>query len=224
MATDVLLEVKLPSATPFTDDTTDRWAFHAGAGDVDVAGVETAIEAFYNTTLATYLSPALSRATGAVSSSYYDIAAHLSGTPHGAPINVDYWTLGSSGGDALPSQLAAVIDFHADLSALSEFSGATRPRARHRGRHYFGPLMSSAITNGNSGAGYQAKLYGGLTSALQTAYANFLTAVGLLVGTEWCVWSRKDAALHPIVGGWVDETPHVQRRVQDPAGIKHTWT
>src|SRR6185436_15942491 len=50
-------------------------------------------------------------------------------------------------------QLAAVLTIHGNLEGIAEGNpggaGSPRPRARRRGRIYFGPCNSHAIDNGN---------------------------------------------------------------------------
>lgn len=228
MATDVLLEVKFRSLSGNTDDPTTAWAFHAGAGDVDVTAVQAAIESFYNTAasgatnaVCYYLGTVLDRTSNAATSTYYDIAGHLNGTPHGPPINVDFWTLGAaSGNNNEPAQLAVVAEHNADLSGVPEFGTGTRPRSRLRGRHYHGPLAQDAIQVHNSSP-WDANVTSVFLADLKAAYTAFLASFSS--GTEWCVWTRKGAALNPIIGGWLDNTVHVQRRRQDPSGVKTVW-
>lgn len=221
MATDVLLEVKLKNRAPGQDDTTDAWVFHQGAGDVDIAGVQTQIVTFYNTIAPVVYGPQIDPTSGHATSSYYDIAAHLNGSPHGSPINVDFWTLsGLTAGSSAPAQLAIVADFHADLTGVVEFGPGTRPRSRLRGRHYLGPLKVTAMDYLTT-APYQALVDGTTISTIVGAYEAFLAAVP--AGTEWGVWSRKNASIAPVIGGWIDSVPASQRRVQDREGVKVFW-
>lgn len=228
MATDLMAEVVIPVLDPDTDPPTNRWYFHSSAvGGVSMAAEQTNIVNFYNSvpagatnSVSAYMSKAIDRTAGATQTRWYDIGAHLSGSPHGPPIHIDFWQFGPVGTDAHTAQLAIVADYHGDLTGVAEFAVGSRPRARHRGRHYLGPLSSSGYVPANA-APWDAKLTSVAQIDIPLSYAHFLSSVA--AGDEWCVWSRKDAALYPVVGGWVDRTIHIQRRRQDPAGVKLTW-
>lgn len=137
---------------------------------------------------------------------YYDITGHLDGSPHGAPIATAPLSITSTGATCLPDELAACVSFHGDYGTDVEFSGVTRPRARHRGRVYIGPLSTSAIVNAS---GTHA------VNVTNQLCVDFAAAAGDLMGDPtytWSVWSRARATLDVVVAGWVDNAFDVQRR------------
>lgn len=227
MAQDMMAEVVIPNLDPNQDSTTHRWYFHTDLVSIDRTTEDTNIQNFYNAvasgataSVSGYYSKAIDRTSGATETRWYDITGHLSGTPHGPPTAITFWQFGATGTDAHTAQLAFVADYHADLTGVSEFSGSTRPRSRRRGRHFHGPIASTAYSPVTTSP-FDVKLSSAAQTDIPKAYAAFLSAVAS--GDEWCVWSRKDAALYPVIGGWVDDTFHTQRRRQDPAGVRQLW-
>lgn len=228
MATDLLAEVVFASDDDAVDGSTDRWCFHSGAGSILTSAIDTLLQNFYNhvptggvNRISDYFSSAIKSTSGATQTRYYDIGGHLDGSRHGPPISTTFWTLASQGSAALPAQLAIVSDLHADLSGTVEFGpGGTRPRARKRGRHYFGPLSSNAVSNGAGGV-HHATVAITCQNDIQKAYKDVLANVP--VGVVWGVWSRKDAAIYPIVAGWTAGTVYSQRRLVDAIGNKLSW-
>lgn len=140
--------------------------------------------------------------------------------PLGSPDYTEAWlgpvTANSNSG--LPTEVAAVLSFHADLTGVLEESGATRPRARRRGRVFIGPLEVSAV----AATAVPYPLSATFTETLrQAAVKLYDDANGL--GLAWCVWSRTDETLRPVVGGWTDNAPDTQRRRGMAASIRTAW-
>lgn len=168
-----------------------------------------------------HLHPAVDRSTAQASVTVYDVTAHLDGSSHGAPIGLGVFTASAvSNINPVPPQIHAVGEYNASLAGVSEFGPHTRPRARRRGRLFLGPLNADAITNSSS-TPYNSVVSAGTTGILLGAFEALLASTHF--GPGWCVWSRVDAAMRPVIGGWIDSTPHVQRRTQDPSGVKTLW-
>jgi hypothetical protein len=102
-------------------------------------------------------------------------------------------------GDSLPHECAAVLSFHGDY-----VSGASQ--ARRRGRIYFGPLNTSAVT-ASSGM-----LASALPTGLATAAGVFLTTSNAASDWAWVVYSPTSNQAFPVVAGWVDNAVDIQRR------------
>lgn len=163
-----------------------------------------------------YLAKCIDRGPGKFLIEQYDITGHLDGSPHGPPIvTVPLDMAVYTGSDAdLPAEVAACVSFHADLSAVSEHVGNTRPRARRRGRIFVGPLKAGTATLGGPN---EVFLDGTFRADLAAAGHNLLA--GLTAdGAPLQVWSRVDAVVRPVVGGFVDNTFDTQRR----RGLKAT--
>jgi hypothetical protein len=181
------------------------------------------LQDFYNavhapgaTDLANYISNRVSRAAAAHSFKYYDISTTLDGSPHGSPFAVNTWTLDAAAAlDPLPAEVSACISYHADTTGVPEEVGATRPAARRRGRLYIGPLQTGVL-------GTTGMLRSDFFDALRGA-GIFLNAIAGL-GVEWQVWSRADAAVRPVVGGFVDNAFDTQRRRGPAATLRTSWT
>jgi len=208
------------------------------------------LEAFLNSTLAGqtnplcyYISGNMSRATNACSISWTDITAALNGTPAGSPFRTDQFTLGASSGHAdLPPGCCAVIALRADYgselehgvtvsmpstdSAIDQGAPAThmgveRPRARSRGRLYFGPLENYASPSTNAGllsstfAADLATAVNGLIDTHNTVSANQFNVVN---------WSRRNASVAPYTHYFINEAFGYQRRRADVTETRvHNW-
>lgn len=126
----------------------------------------------------------------------------------------------------LPSQVACVLSFHADLSTSVEVvaagapgpAGDVHPKARRRGRIFLGPLCSTA------GTGSPLRPYAELIEALTLSADDLMNDAALAAdGLAWAVYSSKDDAARPVVGGWVDQRFDIQRRRAVSAGSRTTF-
>lgn len=158
-----------------------------------------------------YMSNEISRVTKPTLRTY-DVAG-------GSPLAVDTM-LAMTGalGAGLPSEAAVCLSFHSDLTGILEFApdGADadlapdRPRARHRNRIYFGPLVLGAAT------GSPARPVAQVVQALQDLAtdlgnpADTTLANGLL--PVWVTYSEKTGEAFPVTGCWVDDSFDTQRR------------
>lgn len=184
-----------------------------------------------------FLSPTVDFANPATRYDVYDISAHLDGAPHGAPVFSRPAVLasGARAGSELPGQLAACASYHSAFGALLErgpadpaiptpelavdfgapatHAGQDRLKARRRGRLYFGPL-------GNTAMGGDGTVSSTLKEMLQRAMQG-LTPGAIGTGTPargvagaalgWNVWSRRNASVYPVTGGWVANELCTQR-------------
>lgn len=246
MAHESLAIVRLVSQTGLPADTVEmQFAFsnapqNGGSGS-SVYGV---LDAFLNATyagvgsLGSFLAGSL-RHDVAPEVDVYDISGALSGGHRGSPVSVG--TLGDlatpSVDTDLPLQAAIGLSYHSDLSGLAEFgatvadlptpeeaqdfgapathSGVSRPKASRRGRMFFGPLNEAAM----------------LSSVLRirepdTDFVNVAKAAMAALASEstgWSVWSRREAALHQITGGWIANATDVVRRRRLKATTRTLW-
>lgn len=163
-----------------------------------------------------YLSDALSRTANAAQILGYETTDLTGETPFGSPTASSSFTLGAAlVGQELPEEVCACISYNADLTnvPVSESNPSPppaiiRPQQRRRGRLYFGPLVAQA---------------GGDTNNVYRPTTAFMTDIGLSFAFladeiasattgELAVWSRADADLYPVVGGYVDNAWDIQRR------------
>lgn len=118
---------------------------------------------------------------------------------------------------ALPSEVACVLSFNANLTGLQEQgeefveNGVTkrrRPKAQRRGRNYWGPFNSSAADEASPGRPSTA-----LRNHLADLGQQLLPggAIDVLPDTAWVVYSSI-AGAHPVVAGHVDDAWDTQRR------------
>lgn len=172
-----------------------------------------------------YLSTTLSRTAFAVVHRVYDLTGHLDGSPHGSPRDSYAYTLPAGSLSLnLPSEVCAALTFHADYTGDAEFGpndpitgNPTRPRARDRGRVYIGPLMTITGQEETLTRRYE----------LNSQFMGVLNDAALFLKNEpghaWAVWSRKNAVLEPVVGGWVDTAYDSQRRRGEAARARVNW-
>lgn len=149
-------------------------------------------------------SQSISRAVDSGMAKCFDITGHLDGSPHGSPIaTLPIEADAAAGGGPLASQLAVCVTLRARnaLSYPVEVPPAPpgepnvqRPRARHSGRMFFGPINS--FYQGASPDGEPRPGSGtiGILLAGCEAIQDELNAEGF----AWCVWSRKNQAMSVI--------------------------
>lgn len=209
------------------DSVVNTFCFDADPTDVgERSSVRTLLEAFYLTvpTGATHdinslLSETVSKVANAAEIAYYDLQpAVLSGGPMGSPVARSYFTpdnTGSVGG--LPSEVAVCLSFKADYAGDPERipmpptgpEGDDRPRARLRGRVFIGPLNSTAMESAPTTAVPVPSVR--MINSAWRAGSDLMTG-SAAAGVPWCVWSRTNGAIQPVVGGWVDNAFDTQRR------------
>ena len=207
------------------DEVLNDWVFNWDEGlegDPLVAFVNDLV-AFYNTAatgatnaVGSYLNQTRSRASGVNSVKLYDLTGHLNGSRHGPPYAEHMWTLAPAPLlTPLPDEVAFALSFHSAYGVAPEFGPGTRPRARDRGRIYIGPLTIRTLGDAETATG------------IVRPWPTFATDVGLSAATllsstsahhgNWCVWSRKDAALKQVIDVWTDDAfDTVRGRGPDP--------
>lgn len=216
----LLVQATLEPAAGFSDESVVNTFAFASEVTIDAAArldILNAVAGFYNTlhfeaaaTVASYLAGTLSRDVGGCSLKMYDITGHLDGSPAGSPIEDSTFTLGAAAtADNMPTQTAAVITTRARgaLDEPVEGPGGVRPRQRVSGRLFVGPLNESAFVSGSSDhRRFTTAFMGSLICAaegLQDALVDGDYA--------WCVWSRTNADMIPIVRAECDDSPDVLR-------------
>lgn len=155
-----------------------------------------------------------------------DISNHLDGTPHGSPVLLSSFTLAASGSITnAPFGCCAVITLQAPYGTDVEFGGSppgkTRPRARDRGRIYFGPLNLSSCMVDDSTSNRTK-----LGSAVGNDLCQWIKSINVITTTPHTivynlgVWSRKNAAIKSLQEVWVDDRIDYQRRREDQGVVK----
>jgi hypothetical protein len=210
-------QVILPTHTGVPrDDVINTFTF-SGDHDPDVyaAGIAGSLEDFYNdlrttNAVASYLHRYIDRTADLSLIKVYNVTGHLGGSAVGPPILIHPWTIGGTiGTDGLPAECAAALSFHGTYGTAAEFAPGARPRARHRGRVYIGPLISTIVDEDDNNAPRAAGFF----------RQDLCDAGEALIGADqgWVVWSRTNAAVYPVVGGWVDDAfDTIRGRGPDP--------
>lgn len=225
-AADVLIRAIMTGDSGLPDDVfVNDFAFRLRAGGTPSAAqlddLFTAVDIFYNTTTSTALSVSDFIGEAVDRAVTHELQA-FSISAGGSPIATDAWlgpaappTLNSN----MPVEVCGVLSFHADLTGVLEETGATRPRARRRGRIYLGPLTSDAV---DITADNPLLLPTFLTT--MRAAANLMGDSADTDGWDWSVWSRADDELYVITGGWTDNAPDIQRRRGAESTARVTFT
>lgn len=222
MASTVHVQVVIPAVSLITrDEAINTFTFHTGGSDSAAtlaAAVAPILADFYNdehgsgVAIADYLSANRLRTTDGCLMRWYDITTHLNGSAAGPPVYENTWTLGGSPDNlGLPEEVAVCLSFHGDFGVTPEFGpGDARQRSRKRGRVYIGPLNSDVMETDNTGP---QRPNDGVQNSLVDAGTYLRDA-----DAGWSVWSRRDAALYPVTGGWVDDAyDTVRGRGPDPS-------
>lgn len=168
-----------------------------------------------------YVGNTISRATNACMVNVYDVTTHLNGTPAGSPVLVSSFTMPTSGSvNGPPEGVCAAITLQAPYGTDVEFAPGTRPRARDRGRIYFGPLTAPAITSEatTNRQVLSTSVMGDLTKWIKAI--NVITTTGHSCLYNLGVWSRKNAAMKSLQEVWIDDRPDYQRRRADQGATR----
>lgn len=134
--------------------------------------------------------------------------------PH-AEMNLTALTTTSS---ALPREVACCLSYKA------QYQSGVSPK-RRRGRIYLGPLQNGAIT---SSTGLFAS---GMVSLITSAAQTLIDASQASALWKWVVYSPTtdtagtgETGMYPVVSGWVDDNPDIQRRRNKAVGVRSTFS
>lgn len=183
------------------------------ADPADLATIEANLNDFYNVMpvggshpLSYYISGAISRSVKPVIR-HYNVDGFLGGAAAGSPIRTTDMAanLGAPGGTGdLPSECAAVLTLKGNVAGVAEFAPGARPRARHRGHIFLGPLSNATLVTSSG----RTQLDPALLSNATKAGLRLITAAG----PDLAAWSRKDGAFYPITSCYMDDAYDTQRR------------
>lgn len=203
---DYAVQVELASVTNIAKDSIlNTFAVRSMSGGAAFADVTARVQVFY-TALATIFGPTLNGTTNAHKVRMY----HLVEPEPRPPVYVGSFSRGGSG-SPLPAEVSLCTSYSAESPA------GTRP-ARRRGRLYIGPLNTLTSVNING--------YARPELSVRTTVMNATKAlVEGLASDDWefCVWSRADDSLFPVVRGWVNNEFDTQRRRGPEATERNTW-
>lgn len=166
--------------------------------------------------LGEYIASSVSRASNACSILLYATDDLSGATPFGPAEETLNFTLPTpSNATSLPSEVALVLSSHGDLAGVpvsqvnpSPPPATIRPASRRKGRMYFGPLTITALS-GVTGVGRPSTTL--VADMAEAAAAMRLKYVTDTTG-DWAIWSKADAELYPVVGGYIDSEWDTQRR------------
>lgn len=175
-----------------------------------------AVRAFFNTTP--------SGGSGAVGSymgdqsnaSASNLVSYLIPTnpgPTGSPVRIDPCAItvgGSSTTTLIPSEVAVVASFNADLTDVPVEVGSTRPQSRRRSRVYIGPLQTGAFTH--HATTHEPFVSNAMRGDIVAAAKQFLGTQALAAGWTQKVFSRVEWVTRDVINVSVDDAPDIQRR------------
>lgn len=178
--------------------------------------------------VAHWISEAMSRVANSAAVLAYETTDLSGQTPFGSPTASSNFTLAvATTSDELPEEIATVISYNADLTNIpvsetnpSPPPATIRPQARRRGRVFVGPLISLA---GETVANI-FRPRSNFMADLGEAFAQYCNDVADDTTGQVAVWSRSDADLYPVVGGYVDNAWDVQRRRGPDASSRTLFT
>lgn len=217
-----------------------------GATGLTAAQVATLWGVFFNQHVAThglgeYLATCVSRTVPGAAAAY-DITAHLDGSSHGSPYVTGSYTLPASLGDSRGNQLCAVLNHHSgayattpnngpsgpiptpeqaqDYGAPATHTGVTKPKQRQAGRMFLGPLSSTAIgVDGDANPQFTDTFMADAAAHLSFFNGN----ISADIGQDWKGWSRRDAAVWFVTGGWVDRGVKTRRVKGHNPNTRTNW-
>jgi hypothetical protein len=170
----------------------------------------------------TYLSSDISRTALVHLVDVFDVTNHITGGAAGSPVLMSSFTIPSAGAVTnLPDGCCGAITLQAPYGTDVEFAPGTRPRARDRGRIYYGPLNNSAVVNE---AVTNRPI---LTTGFRTDMTHWIKAINVHTSAPHTVvwnlgvWSRKNGAMKSLQETWIDDRPDYQRRRSGP-GVTRT--
>lgn len=194
-----------------------QWVFGSNglaSADTDATSIQAKMDDFWNVETSSgsapsdWMAPSLSLAADAISFAFTDITDHLDGSDAGAPFAYRTITSSSTGGSFdYPEEICTVLSYHRDYATDVEFDDPIRPRARDRGRLYFGPLKVAVAD------------FDAVTLEVRIAEIvqdTFVYAAQDLMGaddaTVWVQWSRANASVDAVTVASMDNAFDIQRR------------
>lgn len=226
----ILVKVELPSLSGLNEDRFTNTFSFMDVPDLQfatLADIGDAIDGFYNliptnglSAMKDLLSPEVDNTALAMRFSFYDVTAHLDGSPHGSPIYTSFHTVQNDAGGnnvGLPAEVAFCITLEGQGRAEAPVEAPDggdadvaldRPKQRRTGRIYFGPLSTDCLDVVDGIVRPHAQLRDTARLAIDDLvdYA-FLNANG----SSLAVWSRKDATMYPVTHVSVDNAFDVIR-------------
>lgn len=184
-----------------------------------------------STPMTGYMSHSINPSTG-LAWECYDITAHLAaGSKFGAPIaSGNYSILASPAATTpMPEGVAACISYRGnygtDVEFVKDSTGkvTARPRSRHRGRIFFGPLGAGTMIQ-DSGT-HRTKF---VSTFIADALLAFQQALSITDSgsNKWHLshWSKKNGTVEDLVQVWIDDRPDYQRRRADQSTVRTAVT
>lgn len=132
----------------------------------------------------------------------------------GPPLAGGLWDLDSTAQlSSLPFEVALCGSYSAYQLGVD--------RRRSRGRIYFGPFNSNALTDPDDQPSVPTT---SLMNSVSGALADLRDSGTLATAeVEWVVYSRMNDAAYPVTAGWVDNAWDTQRRRQVEASTRINW-
>lgn len=204
---DYLAQVELASVSNVAKDSVvNTFAFRAVDPNATFTNLCNGIASLYQS-LDAYMGSSLNGTANAHTVKLY----HLIEPEPRPPVHTQRFSAGSAL-KPYPAEVALCLSFAADAPSGS------RP-ARRRGRIFLGPMAENS--------GVLVDGYIRPTGVVKDGCAVALEAFGLgaaVLGWQWCVWSRADNTLFPVVRGWINDEFDTQRRRGPEVTSRRSWS
>lgn len=235
---DRLVTCTLNSGTGMPDDRFVNSFVFSGTGFADVEEMTDMVSSFYLNLhgglgalvpMYEFLSGIIDNtADKGLTLRVYDIDGHLDGSPHGSPFFEKSYTVPVPAGSYtdLPSEVACAITLEAagrDTALVQVPDGSDpdaapdRPKQRHTGRIYFGPVNSFALESVDGIVRVSNSFRDTARIAVNGMLANLR---GVEPTTDLCVWSRKDATTRRVDFVSVDNAVDIIRSRGEKATLR----
>lgn len=212
-----IAQVRIPYDTGMPRDATvNTFAFTTAGADVlttDHTEIVTRLRNFYSSVhpgatvaLASQWGTGVDLANATIKT--YDAGDVMPRAPIGEAVGITATT----GTTVEPSELAAVLSFQG-------LRQSGQIQARRRGRIFFGPLATIALTST-----YPVRLNANMIAAGNAAMKYLAGENDLPIGINWGVYSRTNQSVVDVHDGWVDNAVDIQRRRGEDATARTTWT
>lgn len=225
------------------DSVINNWVvggINVSVGATEVLSLCSAVAAFYNATptaggnaVAMYMSSSRDYGTSGLVVRAYDLTGSLDGSAHGSPYAIHTTDLGTDQAKAgLPDQVALVLTLEAfdrANTAVEAPDGSDpgtaidRPKERHTGRVFIGPLNVDANTADANGASRPSLTGFGLqVRRAADTLADAIKSVDS--GAYLGVWSRVDQKVREVTDVSTDDRWDIQRRRAAPVTTRTRLT
>lgn len=191
-----------------TDVYVNTWNFEGGESATDTANIDDMLWDFYSEDYGTL--PMIDRMGADLYNGDVNVKIYCMADPEPRVPRATYFhDFNPVSASMLPAEVTMCLSYQG-----SQVSG--EPQARRRGRVFLPPVRATDNANARPADAYVDDTLAGASQLLAAANAS--------VTWQWIVWSRRDDAGIPVVGGWIDNAWDTQRRRGFSTSSRLTWS